>query len=133
MFSPVRLNSHRCRRAAIHMENGWRTPGSGPVAGQSGPPAEATPADCRHLSSPVWWPWPSRRRGGVSPARGRARSALLLTSTSCPPRLKPHSRGALVRLLLDTNALLWWLADEGLTVQTQDAIADPETLSSYRL
>jgi len=35
--------------------------------------------------------------------------------------------------LLDTNALLWWLADEGLTVQTQDAIADPETLSSYRL
>jgi PIN domain nuclease of toxin-antitoxin system len=30
-----------------------------------------------------------------------------------------------VRLLLDTHALLWWLADEGLTPQTQDAIADP--------
>jgi PIN domain nuclease of toxin-antitoxin system len=33
-----------------------------------------------------------------------------------------------VRLLLDTNALLWWLADEGLTVQARDAIADPENL-----
>jgi PIN domain nuclease of toxin-antitoxin system len=31
-----------------------------------------------------------------------------------------------VRLLLDTDALLWWLADEGLTVQARDAIADPE-------
>jgi PIN domain nuclease of toxin-antitoxin system len=30
-----------------------------------------------------------------------------------------------VRLLLDTHALLWWLADEGLTPQAQDAIADP--------
>jgi PIN domain nuclease of toxin-antitoxin system len=30
--------------------------------------------------------------------------------------------------LLDTNALLWWLADEGLTVQARDAIADPENL-----
>jgi PIN domain nuclease of toxin-antitoxin system len=33
-----------------------------------------------------------------------------------------------VRLLLDTNALLWWLADEGLTAQARDAIADPENL-----
>lgn len=33
-----------------------------------------------------------------------------------------------MRLLLDTNALLWWLADEGLTVQARDAIADPENL-----
>jgi len=30
-----------------------------------------------------------------------------------------------VRLLLDTNALLWWLADEGLTGQAREAIADP--------
>jgi PIN domain nuclease of toxin-antitoxin system len=30
-----------------------------------------------------------------------------------------------VRLLLDTHALLWWLADEGLTDQARDAIADP--------
>jgi PIN domain nuclease of toxin-antitoxin system len=30
-----------------------------------------------------------------------------------------------VRLLLDTHALLWWLADEGLTVPARDAIADP--------
>lgn len=33
-----------------------------------------------------------------------------------------------MRLLLDTNALLWWLADEGLTAQAQDAIAAPENL-----
>jgi PIN domain nuclease of toxin-antitoxin system len=33
-----------------------------------------------------------------------------------------------VRLLLDTNALLWWLADEGLADQARDAIADPENL-----
>jgi PIN domain nuclease of toxin-antitoxin system len=33
-----------------------------------------------------------------------------------------------VRLLLDTNALLWWLADEGMTVQARDTIADPENL-----
>lgn len=33
-----------------------------------------------------------------------------------------------MRLLLDTNALLWWLADEGLTPQAQDAIADPDNL-----
>jgi PIN domain nuclease of toxin-antitoxin system len=33
-----------------------------------------------------------------------------------------------VRLLLDTHALLWWLADEGLTAQTRDAIADPANL-----
>jgi PIN domain nuclease of toxin-antitoxin system len=33
-----------------------------------------------------------------------------------------------VRLLLDTNALLWWLADEGLATQARDAIADPENL-----
>jgi PIN domain nuclease of toxin-antitoxin system len=30
-----------------------------------------------------------------------------------------------VRLLLDTPALLWWLADEGLTAQARDAVADP--------
>jgi prevent-host-death family protein len=36
--------------------------------------------------------------------------------------------GASVRLLLDTNALLWWLADEGLTAQARDVIADPENL-----
>jgi PIN domain nuclease of toxin-antitoxin system len=33
-----------------------------------------------------------------------------------------------MRLLLDTNVLLWWLAGEGLTVQARDAIADPESL-----
>jgi PIN domain nuclease of toxin-antitoxin system len=30
-----------------------------------------------------------------------------------------------VRLLLDTHALLGWLADEGLTAEARDAIADP--------
>jgi PIN domain nuclease of toxin-antitoxin system len=30
-----------------------------------------------------------------------------------------------VRLLLDTQALLWWLADDGLHPQALDAIADP--------
>lgn len=30
-----------------------------------------------------------------------------------------------MRLLLDTNALLWWLAGEGLTGQAREAIADP--------
>jgi PIN domain nuclease of toxin-antitoxin system len=33
-----------------------------------------------------------------------------------------------MRLLLDTHALLWWLADEGLTEQARDAIADPANL-----
>ena len=33
-----------------------------------------------------------------------------------------------MRLLLDTNALLWWLADEGLTAHARDVIADPENL-----
>jgi PIN domain nuclease of toxin-antitoxin system len=33
-----------------------------------------------------------------------------------------------VRYLLDTHALLWWLADEGLTDQARDAIADPANL-----
>jgi len=33
-----------------------------------------------------------------------------------------------MRLLLDTHALLWWLADEGLTTPAQDAIADPGNL-----
>jgi len=33
-----------------------------------------------------------------------------------------------VRLLLDTHALLWWLADEGLTAQAQEAIADPANI-----
>jgi PIN domain nuclease of toxin-antitoxin system len=33
-----------------------------------------------------------------------------------------------VRLLLDTHALLWWLADEGLATQARDAIADPATV-----
>jgi PIN domain nuclease of toxin-antitoxin system len=33
-----------------------------------------------------------------------------------------------VRLLLDTHALLWWLADEGLTAKARDAIADPANL-----
>jgi PIN domain nuclease of toxin-antitoxin system len=30
-----------------------------------------------------------------------------------------------VRLLLDTHALLWWLADAELTPQARDTIADP--------
>jgi PIN domain nuclease of toxin-antitoxin system len=34
-----------------------------------------------------------------------------------------------VRLLLDTHALLWWLADEGLSTQARDAIADPATVA----
>jgi len=33
-----------------------------------------------------------------------------------------------VRLLLDTHALLWWLADDGLTDPARDAIADPANL-----
>ncbi len=33
-----------------------------------------------------------------------------------------------MRLLLDTHALLWWLADEGLTAQARGAIADPANL-----
>jgi PIN domain nuclease of toxin-antitoxin system len=33
-----------------------------------------------------------------------------------------------VRLLLDTHALLWWLADEGLSAQAREAIADPDNL-----
>jgi len=33
-----------------------------------------------------------------------------------------------VRLLLDTHALLWWLADESLTEQAREAIADPGNL-----
>ncbi|MGH3158596.1 MAG: type II toxin-antitoxin system VapC family toxin [Streptosporangiaceae bacterium] len=33
-----------------------------------------------------------------------------------------------MRLLLDTHALLWWLADEGLDDQAQDVIADPANL-----
>jgi PIN domain nuclease of toxin-antitoxin system len=33
-----------------------------------------------------------------------------------------------VRLLLDTHALLWWLADEGLSTQARDAIAEPANL-----
>jgi PIN domain nuclease of toxin-antitoxin system len=33
-----------------------------------------------------------------------------------------------VRLLLDTHALLWWLADEALTAQAREAIADPANL-----
>src|SRR5260221_5872844 len=37
-------------------------------------------------------------------------------------------RRAPVRLLLDTHALLWWLADEGLTTHARDAIADPANI-----
>ena len=33
-----------------------------------------------------------------------------------------------MRLLLDTSILLWWLADEGLTDQARDSIADPANL-----
>lgn len=33
-----------------------------------------------------------------------------------------------MRLLLDTHALLWWLADAGLTDQAREAIADPANL-----
>jgi PIN domain nuclease of toxin-antitoxin system len=33
-----------------------------------------------------------------------------------------------VRLLLDTHALLWWLADEGLNASAREAIADPANL-----
>jgi PIN domain nuclease of toxin-antitoxin system len=33
-----------------------------------------------------------------------------------------------VRLLLDTHALLWWLADESLSQRARDAIADPDNL-----
>jgi len=33
-----------------------------------------------------------------------------------------------VRLLLDTHALLWWLADEGLTTHARDTIADPANI-----
>ena len=33
-----------------------------------------------------------------------------------------------MRLLLDTHALLWWLADEGLNAQAREAIADPANL-----
>lgn len=30
-----------------------------------------------------------------------------------------------MRLLLDTHALLWWLADDGLITEARNAIADP--------
>jgi PIN domain nuclease of toxin-antitoxin system len=33
-----------------------------------------------------------------------------------------------VRLLLDTHALLWWLADDGLTDRARDAVADQANL-----
>jgi PIN domain nuclease of toxin-antitoxin system len=33
-----------------------------------------------------------------------------------------------MRLLLDTHALLWWLADESLSARTREAIADPANL-----
>ena len=33
-----------------------------------------------------------------------------------------------MRLLLDTHALLWWLADEGLSAEAREAIADPGNL-----
>ena len=33
-----------------------------------------------------------------------------------------------MRLLLDTHALLWWLADEGMTTEARDAIADPANI-----
>ena len=33
-----------------------------------------------------------------------------------------------MRLLLDTHALLWWLADESLPARTREAIADPVNL-----
>ena len=33
-----------------------------------------------------------------------------------------------MRLLLDTHALLWWLADRGLTDHARDVIADPGNL-----
>ena len=33
-----------------------------------------------------------------------------------------------MRLLLDTHALLWWLADEGMSTQARDAVADPANL-----
>lgn len=33
-----------------------------------------------------------------------------------------------MRLLLDTHALLWWLADDGLTDRARDAVADQANL-----
>lgn len=33
-----------------------------------------------------------------------------------------------MRLLLDTHALLWWLADEGLSARAREAVADPANL-----
>ena len=33
-----------------------------------------------------------------------------------------------MRLLLDTHALLGWLADEGLSARARDAIADPDNV-----
>jgi PIN domain nuclease of toxin-antitoxin system len=33
-----------------------------------------------------------------------------------------------MRILLDTHALLWWLADEGLSAQAHEAIADTGNL-----
>lgn len=33
-----------------------------------------------------------------------------------------------MRLLLDTSALLWWLAGRGLTDQAREAVADPDNL-----
>jgi PIN domain nuclease of toxin-antitoxin system len=33
-----------------------------------------------------------------------------------------------MRLLMDTQALLWWLADEGLTAEVRDTVAEPANL-----
>ncbi len=33
-----------------------------------------------------------------------------------------------MRLLMDTRALLWWLADEGLSAEVRNAVADPANL-----
>lgn len=35
-----------------------------------------------------------------------------------------------MRLLLDTHALLWWLADEGLSDRAREAIADPANFAA---
>jgi PIN domain nuclease of toxin-antitoxin system len=75
--------------------------------------------------------WPSRRPGGVSRARGTARSVLLLTSTSSPPIAHGVAAGQLARHLDDPfdRMLIAQALAEGLTIVTRDKRFDDYKVS----